>query len=66
MRHEQEREKREPGNGKCVCVCAYSNEVTPFSVAICMKQTKILCRQLNCSVKLVDVSTTCSSHPQGI
>ena len=23
-------------------------EVTPFSIAICMKQTNILCRQLNC------------------
>ena len=29
------------------------------------KQTKILCGQLNCSVKLADVSTRCSSHPQG-
>ena len=27
-------------------------EVTSFSVAICMKQTKILCGQLNCSLKL--------------
>ena len=26
---------------------------------------KILCIQLNCSVKLADVSTRCSSHPQG-
>ena len=27
---------------------------------------KILCGQLdNCSVKLADVSTRCSSHPQG-
>ena len=30
-----------------------------------MKQTKILCGQLNCSVKLADVSTRCSSRPQG-
>ena len=30
-------------------------EVTSFSVAICMKQTKILCRQLNCLAKLADV-----------
>ena len=29
------------------------------------KQTKILCRQLNCSIKLADVLTRCSSHPQG-
>ena len=29
-----------------------------------LKQTKILCGQLNCSVKLADVSTRCSSHPQ--
>ena len=27
-----------------------------------MKQTKILGRQLNCSVKLADISTRCSSH----
>ena len=40
-------------------------EVTSFSVAICMKQTKILCGQLNCSAKFADVSTRCSSHPQG-
>ena len=26
---------------------------------------KILCGQLNCSVKFADVSTRCSSHPQG-
>ena len=31
---------------------------------LCLKQTKILCGQLNCSVKLADVSTRCSSHPQ--
>ena len=37
--------------------------MTSFSVAICLKQTKILCRQLNCLVKLTDVSTRCSSHP---
>ena len=40
-------------------------EVTSFSVAICMNKTKILGGQLNCSVKLADVSTRCSSHPQG-
>ena len=38
--------------------------MTSFSVAICMKKTKILFGQLNCSVKLADVSTRCSSHPQ--
>ena len=26
---------------------------------------KILCGQLNCLVKLADVATRCSSHPQG-
>ena len=40
-------------------------EVTSFSVAICMKQTKILYGQLNCLVKLADVLTRCSSRPQG-
>ena len=30
-----------------------------------IEQTKILFGQLNCSVKLADVSTRCSSHPQG-
>ena len=30
-----------------------------------VKQTKILCGQHNCLVKLTDVSTRCSSHPQG-
>ena len=30
-----------------------------------MNKTKILCGQLNCSVKLANVSTRCSSHPQG-
>ena len=30
-----------------------------------MNKTKILFGQLNCSVKLADVSTRCSSHPQG-
>ena len=41
--------------------------VISFSVAtcICIKQTKILCRQLNCSVKLANVLIRCSSHPQG-
>ncbi len=29
------------------------------------KQTKILCGQLNCSVKLADSLTRCSSRPQG-
>ena len=29
------------------------------------KLMKILCGQLNCSVKLADVLTGCSSHPQG-
>ena len=28
-----------------------------------MKQTEIICGQLNCSVKLADVLTRCSSHP---
>ena len=41
------------------------SEVTPFSVTICMNITKILFRQLNCSVKLAEISTRCSSHPQG-
>ena len=36
--------------------------MTSFSVAICMKQRKILCGQLNCLVKLADVSTRCSSR----
>ena len=40
------------------------SKVTLFSVAIYMKQTRILCGQLNCSVNLADVSTRCSSHPQ--
>ena len=39
--------------------------MTSFSVAICMSKMKILFGQLNCSVKLADVSTRCSSHPQG-
>ena len=30
-----------------------------------LKQTKILCGQLNCSVKLANISIRCSSHPQG-
>ena len=30
-----------------------------------MNKTKILCGQLNCSIKLADVLTRCSSHPQG-
>ena len=30
-----------------------------------MNKTKILCGQLNCSVKLAGVSTRYSSHPQG-
>ena len=30
-----------------------------------MNKTKILCGQLNCSVKLANISTRCSSHPQG-
>ena len=41
-------------------------EVTLFLVAICMNKTKILFGQLNCSIKLVDVSTRCSSHPQAL
>ena len=32
---------------------------------ISMNKTKILFGQLNCSVKLANVSTRCSSHPQG-
>ena len=39
------------------------HQVISFSVAICMNKTKILCGQLNCSVKLADVSTRSSSHP---
>ena len=39
--------------------------MTSFSIAICMNKTKIHCGQLNCSVKLADVLTRCSSHPQG-
>ena len=35
-----------------------------FSVAL-HEQTKILFGQFNCSVKLADVSTRCSSYPQG-
>ena len=30
-----------------------------------LNKTKILFGQLNCLVKLADVSTRCSSHPQG-
>ena len=32
---------------------------------MCVTKTNILFGQLNCSVKLADVSTRCSSHPQG-
>ena len=44
--------------------CRYDSEVTSLSVAL-HEQTKILFGQLNCSVKLADVSTRCSSRPKG-
>ena len=43
------------------------SEVTSFSVAICMKKKRrFSADNINCSVKLANVSTTCrySSHPQ--
>ena len=42
-----------------------SYEVTSFSVAICMKQMKILCGQLNCSEKLALRMTRASSRNVG-
>ena len=36
-----------------------------FQLPSAWNKTKILCGQLNCLVKLADVSTRCSSHPQG-
>ena len=52
-------------NNKLLYSQKYWYEVTSFSVTICMKQMKILCGQLNCLVKLADISTRCSCHPQG-
>ena len=48
---------------KDICLKISVCEVTSFSVAL-HEQTKILFGQLNCSVKLADISTRCSSHSQ--
>ena len=38
----------------CIIIHVHMYKVIMFSVVICMKQTKILCGQLNCSVKLAE------------